>query len=248
MVSSEFIQIIAGLTTGIMFCQYTKIFCGPHALKPLLIGVAVGFPVGFILDHTIHPNWIYGDIVALGSATWTVAFLSLWAGRIIGPPRDRHRPMKSIKGIYHAYSGPGSDPFWSQPELQCLYETLSSISDKERLLVEPSSQFGSQVNLIFDQFSHTPLSEHAKRAFPEATTILDLARKLFNQRILHVDLVSIDHFSKSDQAMRAISCAHETFVELIVACEKKRVLSNQDPLQGFYWELVLPSTKQGIHI
>jgi hypothetical protein len=151
--------------------------------------------------------------------------------------------MKSTEGIYHAYSGPGSDPFWSQPELQSLYEALSNMSNKERLLVDPNSQFGSQVNLIFDQFSHTPLSEHAKRAFPEAATILDLARKLFNQRLLHVELVSIDHFTKSGQAMRAISCDHETSVRLIVACEKKRVLSNQDPLQGFYWELVLPPTK-----
>lgn len=201
-----------------------------------MIAVCVGFPVGFVIDH-YHPNFVYSDIIALGSATWTVALLTLWAGKIVGPPEDRPRPLKSAEGIYHAYSGPGPDPAWSQTELQSLYDTLSDVSDKERLLVDPSSQFGSQVNLIFDQFKHTTLSENTKQAFPEAATILDLAGKLFKQRLLRVELISIDHFLKADKAMRAISCDHETSVRLFVACETKRVVHSQDPLQGFYWDV-----------
>lgn len=81
--------------TGLLWYQYTKVFSGPHALKPMLIGVSIGLPLGFILHHQ-HPTFAYTDVIALGTATWTVAILSLWAGKIIGDPEDV--PLTTIKG------------------------------------------------------------------------------------------------------------------------------------------------------
>jgi hypothetical protein len=44
------------------------VFSGPHALKPMLIGVSVGLPLGFILHHEF-PHFVYTDIIALGVST-----------------------------------------------------------------------------------------------------------------------------------------------------------------------------------
>ncbi|CZT05212.1 related to glycosyl transferase [Rhynchosporium agropyri] len=221
--------------TGLLWYQYTKIFSGPHALKPLLIAVAIGLPLGFILNAYAPETFLYSNIVALGVACWTVAILSLWAGKIIGPPEDRIRPLTASDGVYNAYSNPGADHAWSQPEMQSLYEQLSDLSDKERLLVDPDSEFGSQVKLILEQCSDTDLSDVAKRAFPDADALLRLSIQMFRERFINVELMSVDHFS--DPSMRAISSVEDDQIRLLVACETKRVSTNEDPLKGFYWDV-----------
>ncbi|EKD19488.1 hypothetical protein MBM_02725 [Drepanopeziza brunnea f. sp. 'multigermtubi' MB_m1] len=220
--------------TGLLWYQYTKIFSGPHALKPLLIGVAVGLPLGFVLDHKL-PSFPYGNIVALGAACWTVAILSLWAGKIVGPPEDRPRPPLSSQGAYNAYSSPGPDHAWSQPELRSLYEQLSSLSKKERLTVDPESAFGSHVRLIIDQFNQVELPGIAKSAFPDAPALLQLSMQMFRERAIHVELMSVEHFS--DPSMRAISSTEDGQIRLLVACETRRVSKTNDPLHGFYWDV-----------
>ncbi|KAK0103063.1 hypothetical protein ONS96_005674 [Cadophora gregata f. sp. sojae] len=220
--------------TGLLWYQYTKIFSGPHALKPLLIAVAIGLPLGFILEYEA-PDFIYSNVVALGVSCWTVAILSLWAGKIVGPPEEKMQPLSASNGAYNAYSSPGADHEWSQPELQSLYEQLSDLSEKERLLVDPDSEFGSQVKLILEQCSHAELPEIAKRAFPEAETLLKLSIQMFRERFIHVELMSVDHFS--DPSMRAISSVENDQIRLLVACETKRVSKTEDPLQGFYWDV-----------
>jgi hypothetical protein len=72
-----------GAYTGLLWYQYTKVFSGPHALKPLLIGVSVGLPLGFILHHEL-PNFLYADIIALGAATWTWQYCLCGRGKIVG--------------------------------------------------------------------------------------------------------------------------------------------------------------------
>ncbi|KAE8441936.1 hypothetical protein EG329_004144 [Mollisiaceae sp. DMI_Dod_QoI] len=223
--------------TGLLWYQYTKVFSGPRALKPLLVGAAAGLVVGFVLDHQL-PNWIYSDIVGLGTATWTAAILSLWAGKIIGPDEDAPQASIPPRGICRAYSGPGLDQAWSQPELQSLYEQLSDLSSKERLKIESQSEFGRQVILVLAQCGQTSLSDQARLAFPEAEEVLKMSTKLFKEKAIIVELISIDHFSESGRTMRAISLDREgSPVRLFVACETKRVAKTQDPMQSFYWDV-----------
>ncbi|KUJ17442.1 uncharacterized protein LY89DRAFT_53649 [Mollisia scopiformis] len=223
--------------TGLLWYQYTKVFSGPRALKPLLIGATAGLIIGFALDHHF-PKWVYSDIIGLGTATWTAAVLSLWAGRIVGPSEDVPPPITSQQGTYHAYSGPGSDQAWSQAELQSLYEQLSELSEKERLKVEPQSEFGRQVNLILAQCRQTELSDLAKRAFPDAETLINTSGKLFNEKVLRVALVSIDHFSEQGRTMRAISSREQDgSMVIFAACEAKRITQTQNPMESFYWDV-----------
>ena len=199
----------------------------------MLIGVSIGLPLGFVLHHEF-PKFVYTDIIALGVATWTVAILSLWAGKLVGNPDNK--PLSSIKGEFRGYSGYGPDQSWSQPELQSLHEKLTQLPQGERLVVDPKSEFGGQVNLILDTCRYSDLPEMASRAFPEAQKLLELASKLFEEQTVTVKLVSVDHFTKYDKAMRAVSHIVQDKVQLFVGCETKYISRSHDPLPGFYQE------------
>jgi hypothetical protein len=199
----------------------------------MLIGVSIGLPLGFILHHEF-PHFVYTDIIALGVATWTVAILSLWAGKIIGTPDEKR--LSSIKGEFRGYSGCGPDQGWSQPELQSLHDKLSKLPRGERLVVDPKSDFGKQVSLILERCRYSKLPELASRAFPEAQKLLELANKVFDNHTVTIKLVSVDHFTKHDKAMRAVSHVVKDKVQLFVGCETKYISRNHDPLPGFYQE------------
>ncbi|TVY29101.1 hypothetical protein LHYA1_G002449 [Lachnellula hyalina] len=223
------------LYAGLLWFQYTKIFCGPHALKPLLIGVCVGLPLGFILEHEA-PDFKYSDVVALASATWTVAILSLFAGKIIGKFED-HIPLIT-KGSYDEYSGPGVDQSWSQPELKGFYHQLEGLPRAEKMHIEPQSASGHQVSRLLNRCGDSKLTDLAQRAFPEAEHLLRLSGKLFNEGKVKIELVSIEHFSKYDHAMRAVSHTGNTSVSLLVGCKTKCISTGRDHPPGFYQEVV----------
>ena len=63
--------------TGLLWYQYTKIFSGPHALKPLLISVSLALPIGVALKK-VFPDFMYTSVAALAFGTWTCAILSMW--------------------------------------------------------------------------------------------------------------------------------------------------------------------------
>jgi hypothetical protein len=221
--------------TGLLWHQYTKVFSGPHALTPLLVGLCVGLPVGFILHHE-KPKYLYAyaDIIALGAATWTAAILSLWAGKIVGSPFER--TPGTPESSFHAYSAPGPDQAWSQPELQSLHDKLTGLADAERFPVDPESDFGQQAKVLLRQWRYTKLPELAARAFPDAEKLLELTEKLFQEGFIHVELVSVDHFTKHDRAMRAVSSGNNGNIRLLVGFETKFIAQNHDPLPGFYQE------------
>jgi hypothetical protein len=222
-----------GAYTGLLWYQYTKVFSGPRALKPLLIGVSVGLPLGFVLHYRL-PNFVYSEIIALGVATWTVAILSLWAGKIVGTPIER--PLQTLEGSFHAYSAPGPDQAWSQPELQSLHDKLTGLEDGERFPIDPDSDFGQNVKTILRKWRYTKLPELAARAFPDAEKLLELSEKLFQEGLVTVELVSVDHLIKYDRAMRAVSSEINDRIRVFVGCETKGIYQNQDPLPWFYQE------------
>lgn len=52
----------------LMILQYTKIFTGPRSLKPLIVAVLIGIPLGQLLRH-FSPNFVYSNVTALAVAT-----------------------------------------------------------------------------------------------------------------------------------------------------------------------------------
>ncbi|CAL3973371.1 unnamed protein product [Diplocarpon coronariae] len=220
--------------TGLLWYQYTQIFCERQELMPLLVAIAVGLPLGLILNHEAD-GFYYGKIIALGTATWTPAILSLWAGKIVGPAGGKLRPLSTSNGQYNAYSSPGADHAWSQPELQSLYDQLSDFSAKEHLVVDPDSDFGGHVKLTLDHCARAEHPELVKRAFPESGALLKLSIKMFRERFIQVELISSDCYS--DPSMRAISSVEGDQIRLLVACETKRFHISHDPLQSLYWDV-----------
>jgi hypothetical protein len=225
--------------TGLLWYQYTKIFCGPHALKPLLIGLTVGLLVGFLLHREVS-KFPFSDILALGSASWTVAILSLFAAKLVGKPEEHLLP--TAQGTYNAYSGPGPDQEWSQQELRGLHEKLSLLPKEELLPVDPQSDFGKQVQLILAHCKYTDLPDLSARAFPDAGKLFELTSKLFTERKVIVELVSIKHLSKYDQALRAVSSSVNGTVKLLVGCGSTVAARGEDPLSTIYQELVAAKT------
>jgi hypothetical protein len=163
-----------------------------------------------------------------------VAILSLRAGKIVGTPDVK--PLSTIEGSFLAYSGCGPDQHWSSPELQAIEDKISRLPHKERMNVDPRSSFGTQIKLILEKCRYTELPDLASRAFPEAQKLLELSSKVFEERIITVKLVSVDHFVKYDRAMRAVSRTVNNKVELFVGCETKYISHNCDPIPGFYQE------------
>lgn len=70
-----------GAYSGILLYQYNKIFSGPHAIMPLLSAVILGFTVGCVLRRE-QPQFQYNNVIALGVATWTAAFLSFHTAKL----------------------------------------------------------------------------------------------------------------------------------------------------------------------
>ena len=178
---------------------------------------------------------MFSDIVALGSATWTVAILTLFAAKIVIRPEEKF--LRPLQRSFRAYCLPGSDDqSWSQPELQGLYDKLSILPERERLSVAPQSEFGVQVKLILSHRRCSTLSDLAAEAFPEAENLFELTGKLFDEESIRVQLASVEHFSKYDQSMAAISSSVNGHVYLIVGCETTGISRGDDPLKAIYQE------------
>ncbi|KAL3424691.1 hypothetical protein PVAG01_03972 [Phlyctema vagabunda] len=220
--------------TGVLWYQYTKIFTGPHALKPLLVGVFIGFPLGFIL-RSQFPDFIYADIIALGVATWTVAVLSLWAAKILGPP-ERLSTSRSTDKTYRAYSSLGPDQAWSQPELQGLLEQLTELPENQLLLIDPGSEFGHEVQQVLTEYSHAKLSELAERAFPEAAVLVRSSKAHFLERMITIEVVALRQFSKYN-AMRAVSSINDAKIRVIFGCDIAGITQNEAMVQDFVQDI-----------
>lgn len=198
-----------------------------------MVGVCVGIPIGFILEHKLH-GFMYSDVIALASATWTVAILSLFAGKIIGSP-EFYSPT-SLDGSCHVYSGPGPEHSWSETELRGLYDQLSELPKSEKSRIAPDSAFGHHISQVFNQCACTKLTKLAERAFPEAEQLLSLSRKLFRGGQIRVELVPIEHFSRYDHAIRAVSHTDGVEVNLLAGCDNRCISRGRDPLPRFYQE------------
>ncbi|OQD77126.1 hypothetical protein PENDEC_c003G01520 [Penicillium decumbens] len=131
--------------TGLIWYQYTKIFLGPHGLKPLLVGVCVGLPVGIALKICL-PKFMYAQVIGLGSATWTVGILAFLTSKMSMP-----RKVESAVALgksFHAFTTPWADPEWSQQELQTFFETVSLLPEDSRFAVDPTAHPGLEIKNI----------------------------------------------------------------------------------------------------
>lgn len=117
----------------------------------------IGLPFGQLLRHFL-PRFIYPDVAALGAATWTAAFLTLYYARIRSKPAYRPKQdMPSTSGsdhktigdeIYHAFTNPGKDPLLSQEELKIVFYNLKALRDEERYRIDPQTHPGLEIKSV----------------------------------------------------------------------------------------------------
>jgi glycosyltransferase involved in cell wall biosynthesis len=184
--------------SGLIWYQYTKIFTGPHALKPLLIGILVGLPVGIALKVSF-PSFLYSQTIGLGVATWIVAILSLFSAKM-GMPHKVDSPVE-LGRTFHAFTTPWADPEWSQQELQSYFENISLLPADSRFKVDPAVHPGIEIkNVILSRRQELRIEE----AFPNSKEIIDQALASWENGNIHLELVP--HGSMGP-GIRALSCS-----------------------------------------
>lgn len=198
--------------------QYTKIFSGPHALKPLIIGLCLALPTGFVLRH-FQPRLIYSDVIALGVGTWSVAILSIWAVNIVGKTPDVL--VKATEHGYHAIYDTGLDPAWSQDELRFNFASLLECPAEQRRLLSPDSLEGQQIQAIFTETFRAALSKPVIAAFPDFQMLLEASSKSFQHRKVTVELVAMKQVEAAVHSTRAISRSTTSGILILVACNAK---------------------------
>ncbi|KAL2860791.1 glycosyltransferase family 4 protein [Aspergillus lucknowensis] len=194
--------------TGLLWYQYTKIFTGPHALKPLLAGSLVGLPVGIALKVCL-PHFMYSQVIGLGAATWTVAILSLIPAKM-GMPRRVDSPVELGK-TFHAYTAPWGDPDWSQQELQTFYESIYFLPAETRLRLDPASHPGVEVKQMLLSRRSAPRIEEA---FPHSQELVNTALKAWEAGEILLELVPLGSLGPS---IHALSCSMTDQLKIAVA-------------------------------
>lgn len=194
--------------TGLLWYQYTKIFSGPHALKPLLAGAIIGLPVGIGIRAS-HPHWIYATVISLGVSTWSVAILSMWTAKI-GMPKKVQSPVE-LGRTFHAYVAPWSDPEWSQQELQTFYENIMSMPPTSRLLLDTHANLGLQVKSILLSRKAEP---RIGEAFPNFENLVQWTIAAWERNKISIELV---YQRELGPGIRALSCTGDDHLKLLIA-------------------------------
>lgn len=183
--------------TGLIWYQYTKIFAGPYALRPLIFGICMGFPVAIALRVCL-PDFIYSEIIGLGVATWTAALLSFWSARLGMPPKSMS--LVKLGKTFHAFTVPWADAQWSQQELQCLFDSILLLPEDDRFGLDPAAHPAAEVKSILSSPSQ---GLRIREAFPNLHSIIDNVITGWDKGEIYVELVSHSSFPPG---IRALSC------------------------------------------
>ncbi|KAH7383582.1 glycosyltransferase family 4 protein [Cadophora sp. MPI-SDFR-AT-0126] len=233
--------------TGLLWYQYTKVFSGPRSLKPLIIAVVIGIPLGQLVRH-YYPKWMYRDVLGLGVATWVAAILTLYYARIRSKDMSkRNDPSLSDAqysnvtpdGVYHAFSNPGKDPLLSQDELCIIYQNLRALREEERYQVDPQTHPGLEIKSVLlhalgeYRDPRGSLSRFTLEAFPEATELLEVATFAFERGSVIVDCIPITAMTDGLADVKGVAFAHNGHLRIIVGCEMMDVREQQSSISNF---------------
>jgi hypothetical protein len=234
-----FLSYVAAYS-GLLLYQYNKIFSGPHALLPLSVACLIGFPVGFILKE-VNPGFEFNSVIALGTATWTAALLSLRTAKL-GLPNfldnfiflckkhlsakktlDPLAPVNPTTALssrrFHAYCDLGVNGEWSQTELEALYTTLRFGSKESRFNIKPFNHPGIEIKSILLSCNHQSISKLALDAFPTAPYMMQNIVTTWESGLIDVYIVSRNKSARSITDVRAVLCQDGGHITLLVASD-----------------------------
>ncbi|KAK5058785.1 hypothetical protein LTR84_011049 [Exophiala bonariae] len=199
--------------TGLIWFQFTKIFSGPDALKPLATGILLGLPVGLGLRLGL-PNFRYGSIIALAIATWTAAISCLWKARIFLPQAPKLLLEHST--VYHAHAFPWSDNFLSTQELADLHAISEHASMNSGYRVLVSNSPGAEVQRLLLRLRST---ETQNNSFPDYNEMADIALRAWESGQIEIHLIPRSILGPD---MLALGCKMQDKVKLFIGIQSSK--------------------------
>ncbi|KAM3424846.1 hypothetical protein BST61_g6824 [Cercospora zeina] len=185
-----------GAYSGLLWYQYNRIYTGPLAMNDLICAAICGIAVGVAI-RTYSPDFVYGAVIGLATATWLAAILS-WRTANVGwpkPPTDTENEIKSHDVF--TFSSVGPWPFFSQRTLADLYRKVQNLPGEERII----------------GLERLPAVE---AAFPKTEQMLNMAMIFWKQDALEVTLVSARYVTEDQRKLRAIAKVTQDHTHLIL--------------------------------
>ncbi|KAI9794230.1 MAG: hypothetical protein M1816_006156 [Peltula sp. TS41687] len=211
--------------SGLLWYQYNKIFSGPHTLKPLLVAVAVGLPIGFVIRRVV-PLFAYNSVIALGVATWIAALLALRSAKVGLPTLKDPSPVRT-SAVFHSHGAIGTDFQPSQKELSDLFKTMTSLSSDACFRVASQNHPGVEITSILENSCKLDCSKLVSAAFPERVSILKRTAELWRSGKLKVDLVATEYLVQFGYKTRAISKLVDADLHIVVGVHNDYDASSQ---------------------
>jgi hypothetical protein len=211
------------------------------------VAVIIGLPLGQLLRH-FFPQFEYCDVVALGVATWTAAFLSLYYARIRTKPINKNVDSSvwskiSSDKVFHEYTSPGRPLLLSQDELHITFENLTALGEDDKYQVEPDIHPGVEIRSILQHAvqlfkevqasSIDSLPSLALEAFPEGVQLLEEAIKAFESGKIVVECVSMASLSGNFKDLKAVSCDSGEVIKVFIGCEMMNSMDQQSSISNF---------------
>lgn len=182
---------------------------------PLLVAVLIGIPLGLLLKkYNMSPvsgsdpvkmvAWAFNDVLSLGVATWTAAFLS-WFTAKIGIPKKGTLEDDEQQRTFHSYGGLGLDQKWSQSELEAFYDGIVTGPHVERFTINPKEHPGTEIKTLLLSCNEETLSSLALEAYPG---IPELSRRVvmaWDRGVITVELASMRSVMPAEADVRALS-------------------------------------------
>ncbi|PIA89522.1 hypothetical protein CB0940_07528 [Cercospora beticola] len=218
-----------GAYSGLLWYQYNRIYTGPLAMNDLICAAICGIAVGVAI-RTHAPDFVYGAVVGLATATWLAAILS-WRTANVGWPRPpTDKAQEKNKPDVHTFSSVAPWPFFSQRTLSDLYREMQALPDEERLLVDPNNGIGAQAVQILQRSIGLRKASAIEAAFPNGEHVLNTAIGFWKQNGLEVTLVSSRYITQDQRKIRTIAKVQRDHTQLIVFVNRYVDVSQQSQI------------------
>lgn len=203
--------------SGLLWYQFNRIFTGPSALKDLIVGIVIAFPLGILLHH-FFPTFTYSSVISLGTGTWIVGVLSLFTSNI-GTPKFRHKNGKSVlprPPIFHAHGFLGHRSGLSQATLAEIFNSIDGLPTELHYRLDPVNHPGLEVMDNLLSRSKLQNSSYVRDAFKSAEPMVRRIADFWESGSTVVDLVPTRHLIRSEQKLRSISKTMGTNLHIFV--------------------------------
>jgi glycosyltransferase involved in cell wall biosynthesis len=206
-----------GAYIGLLWYQYNRIYTGALALYDLVLGAALGLPIGVLLRH-FAPDFDFGSVTALAVSTWTVAILSIWTSRVGWPRFKDHNSDIGTEqaAVFHYDENPGLSNHLTQRTLSEIYDSILALPSELHHRISPDGYLGVQITKILMAGNIGSQPDLVKDAFKSAEDILLRTIEIWQNGDIIVDLVAPWSTFQPGENIRSISRTNGDRLHILV--------------------------------